>query len=299
MTIPVAYLGLILIWSTTPVSIQWSTEGVDFTFAVFARMFIGMFASIILLLASGTRFPWHARARLAYLVGGLGLFSSMALTYWAARYVHSGLISVMFGLAPLMASLLATLLLGEKSLTPSKLSGAFLGVAGLAIIFLDSTRLGGNNFLIGLCVLLVSVFFYSAGLVWLKRINDDSPPLATTAGTLSVATLFFAVLWQVSGSQIPVSIPERSAAAIAYLGLFGSTLVFTLYYYLIKHLRATVVSLSTLITPVLALLLGTWLNGETTTATLWFGTALILLGLIVHQRETLQPLLRTLWPIKP
>ena len=72
---------------------------------------------------------------------------------------------------------MATTLLDEKALTPIKIFGATLGVSGLAVIFLDSSRLGGTGFLLGLCALFLAVFFYSAGLVWLKRIGDDSPPL--------------------------------------------------------------------------------------------------------------------------
>ncbi len=41
MSVPAAYLGIILIWSTTPLAIQWSTQGAGFAFAVFARMLVG------------------------------------------------------------------------------------------------------------------------------------------------------------------------------------------------------------------------------------------------------------------
>lgn len=292
MSVPAAYFGIILIWSTTPLTIQWSTQGVSFTLAVLARMVIGLATAVLILLVGRTRFPVHSRALLAYFVGGLGLFTSMALTYWAARFVYSGLISVMFGLAPLMASFMATFLLGEKSLTPWKVFGTLLGVAGLGTIFLHGDSLGGEHFLGGLAALLCSVFFYSAGLVWLKRIGDDSPPLATTVGSLGVATPLFALLWLTTNSDIPASVPWRAGAAIVYLGVFGSAVAFTMYYYVIKHMRATKISLITLITPVLALLLGNLLNGERITPSLASGTALILVGLAAHQREVLLPMLR-------
>ena len=293
MSVPAAYFGIILIWSTTPLTIQWSTQGTSFSFAVLARMVIGLATAIVLLIAGRTRFPLHARALSSYIVGGFGLFSSMALTYWSARYIHSGLISVTFGLSPLMASVMATFLLGEKAITLWKVVGMVLGVSGLGVIFLDGSSLGGTHFTVGLTVLLFSVFFYSACLVWLKRIGDDSPPLATTVGALGVALPLFAVLWwSAEGSALPATIPPRALAAIAYLGVFGSVIGFALYYYVIKHLDASRIALITLMTPVVALLLGHWLNGETVGLRLWIGTAMILGGLSLHQGAVLLRALR-------
>ena len=287
MPVPVAYLAIVLIWSTTPLAIQWSTQGAGFAFAVLARMLIGVVVAALLVAAWRIGLPLHARARRAYLVGGLGLFGSMALTYWAARYVHSGLVSVLFGLSPLMAGGLAALCLGERALTPLKLVGMLLGALGLAVIFIHGDSLGGEYALAGLLVLLLAVFIYSGCLVWLKRIGDDSPPLATTVGTLLVSLPLFALLWAVTDGQLPAMVPLRSAGAIVYLGVFGSVIGFALYYYVIQHLEASKVALITLITPVLALLLGHFFNGETIGWRLWLGSGLILFGLTVHQANAL------------
>lgn len=292
MSIPAAYLGIILIWSTTPLAIQWSTQGTSFALAVFARMLIGAVVAALIIIVWRIRFPLHDRARRAYLVGGLGLFVAMALTYWAARYVHSGLISVLFGLSPLAAGILAELFLGERSLSRLKLIGMLLGACGLATIFIHGDSLGRENALAGLAALVLAVFIYSGCLVWLKHIGDDSPPLATTVGTLTVSLPFFGLVWFVTDGQLPAMIPPRSGVAIAYLGVFGSVIGFALYYYVIKHLETSKVALITLITPVMALLLGNWLNGESIGLRLWIGTGLILLGLCVHQWEMLASLLR-------
>ena len=293
MSIPVAYLGIILIWSTTPLAIQWSTQGMGFAFAVLARMLIGVTVAAVIVMVWRIDFPFHARARRAYLVGGLGMFCAMVLTYWGARYIHSGLISVLFGLSPLVAGVLAALCLGERSLTPLRVVGMLLGALGLAVIFIHGDSLGGEHALAGLAALLVAVFIYSASLVWLKQIGDDSPPLATTVGTLAVSLPLFGLVWLLSDGQLPTAVPARSGAAIVYLGVFGSVIGFALYYYVIKHLEASKVSLITLVTPVLALLLGSLLNGEVISLRLWLSTALILFGLTVHQWDSLLSLLRT------
>ena len=292
MSVQAAYLGIILIWSTTPLAIQWSTQGTGFALAVFARMAIGVIVAALLVLVWRIRLPLHARARRAYLVGGLGLFGAMALTYWGARYVHSGLISVLFGLSPLMAAVLAAIFLGERALTPPRVAGMLLGAGGLATIFIHGDSLGGEPALAGLAALLAAVFIYSGSLVWLKRIGDDSPPLATTVGTLTVSLPLFGLVWWLTDGRLPAMVPPRSGAAIVYLGVFGSVIGFALYYYVIKHLETSKVALITLVTPVIALLLGHWLNGETIGLRLWLGTGLILLGLSVHQWEMLAGLRR-------
>lgn len=290
MSVPAAYLGIILIWSTTPLAIQWSTQGTSFAFAALARMVIGVVVAGLLVAVWRIGLPLHARARRAYVVGGLGLFGAMALTYWGARYVHSGLISVLFGLSPLMAGVLAALWLDERALTPFKLAGMALGTLGLAVIFIHGDSLGGEHALAGLLAVLLAVLIYSASLVWLKRIADDSPPLATTVGSLAVSLPLFALVWALADGRLPPMVPPRSGAAIVYLGVFGSVIGFALYYYVIKHLEASKVSLITLLTPVLALLLGHLLNGEEIGWRLWLGTGVILFGLSVYQWDELAAL---------
>lgn len=287
MSVQFAYLGIILIWSTTPLAIQWSTQGVGFALAVLARMVIGVVVAGLLVALWRIPFPLHARARRAYLVGGLSLFGGMALTYWGARYIHSGLISVLFGLSPLAAAMLGAIFVGERSLTRIKLIGMLLGAIGLATIFIDGDSLGHENALAGLLAVLGAVTVYSGGMVWLKQIGDDSPPLATTVGSLAVSLPFFALVWWATDGRLPALVPPRAGAAIAYLGIFGSVIGFAMYYYVIKHLETSKVALITLVTPVIALLLGTWLNGENIGFRLWAGTGLVLLGLGLHQAEML------------
>src|SRR5512146_215108 len=279
MSLPAAFVSVILIWSTTPLAIKWSALGVGFSFAVFSRMAIGVMLCAVLLAAFRVRFPLHRKALLAYVAGGLSIFGAMSLTYWSAQFVSSGMISVLFGLSPLITSLGAMLWLEEEAVTPSKLAGMLLGVLGLLLVFRGGVSAGS---IMGLSALFAGVVAQSLGLVWLKRIDDDSPPLATTLGTLAVALPLFFAAWYLADGHLPAAMPERAMAATVYLGVIGSVLGFALYYYLIKHMEAGRVALIALITPVLALLLGHGLNNEAVLPQVWLGTASILLGLGLH-----------------
>lgn len=282
MSLTAAFVSVILIWSTTPLAISWSAQGLGSSFAVFSRMALGVLLCIVLLAALRVRIPLHRKARLAYLVSGLSMFGAMALTYWSAQFVSSGMISVLFGLSPLLTSLGAALWLKEESLTPSKLGGMMLGLLGLLLVFRGGLELGAGAG-IGLVALLFAVLLQSLGLVGLKRIGDDSPPLATTLGSLAVALPLFFASWWLADGHWPDDLPVRAVAATVYLGAVGSVLGFALYYYMIKHMEAGRIALITLITPVMALLLGHGLNDEAVLPQVWLGTASILLGLCLHR----------------
>ena len=282
MSLPAAFVSVILIWSTTPLAIKWSSLGVGFSFALLSRMALGTLLCALLLAVLRIRFPLYRRARQSYLASGLSMFGAMMLTYWAAQFISSGMISVMFGLSPLLTSLGAALWLKEEAITPSKLAGMLLGLAGLVLVFQGGLGLGAGA-PTGLAVLFIAVVLQSLGLVWIKKIGDDSPPMATTLGTLMVALpLFFFVWWLIDGHW-PASLPERALAATLYLGAFGSVLGFVLYYYMIKHMDTGRIALIMLVTPVLALLLGHGLNNEEVLPHVWFGTLCILLGLSLHR----------------
>lgn len=283
MPIPLAYLAVVLIWSTTPLAIQWSATGTGFAFAVMARMLIGVTLALVLVTIWRIGLPLHRRARQSYLVGGLGIFGAMLSTYWGAQYIHSGLVSVLFGLSPLITSLLAAVWLEDEALHPAKLLGMLLGMAGLFLIFATGHEIAGGQAVQGIAALLLAVVIYSASLVGIKRIGDNSPPLATTAGTLLVAVPLFVIAWWLVDGRTPQTLPLRAGAAIAYLGVFGSVLGFALYYYVVKHMEAGKVALITLVTPVMALLLGHLLNGEEVEMRVWLGSGMISLGLALHQ----------------
>ncbi|MCX7193531.1 MAG: DMT family transporter [Proteobacteria bacterium] len=281
MSLPAAFISVILIWSTTPLAIKWSSMGIGFSFAVFSRMALGVVLCAVLLALFRVRFPLHSRARMAYLAGGLSMFGAMSLSYWSAQFVSSGMISVLFGLSPLITSLGAMVWLKEEKLTAVKLAGILFGLLGLVLVFRGSFSLG-TGAAVGLLVLFAAVVSQSLGLVWLKRIGDDSPPLAMTLGTLVVALPLFFAAWWVADGHLPNDVPKRAVAATVYLGVFGSVLGFALYYYLIKHMEAGRIALITLVTPVLALLLGHSLNNEVVLPQVWMGAASILLGLCLH-----------------
>lgn len=283
-SVPAAYVAVALLWSTTPLAIAWSLADGGFAFALFARTVVGVVCALGLLLATRGGFPLGRRALPAYLVGGVSLAGTLLCVYWGARFVHSGLISVLFGLSPIVTSLIAALWLGERSLTPAKLAGMALALGGLVIVFGQGESLGGADAVKGLAVVLLAVLINAAGLVAMKRIGGATPPLAITAGIMLVALPLFGAAWLFGADTAPPALSLRSALAIVYLGVFGSVLGFALYYYLMKHLAAASLAMIMVLTPLLALFVGHVLNDEALPRQVWSGSALLCAGLYLFLR---------------
>lgn len=282
MTTRLAYFGVILIWATTPLAIQWSGEGVGFRFGVTARMVIGIIATLLVLTIMRAELPRNRQAIKTYLAGGLGIFGAMSCIYWSAQFIPSGWVSIVFGLSPLITGVLAALLLNEDSLAPHKLIGIALGFAGLLITFSQGLNLGYAG-LLGITGVLVGTAVHCLSAVAIKRIGANLSGVSVTFGSLLVAVPLYLTTWFATGSSLPETIGLRAGLSILYLGTIGTALGFVLYYYVLKHMEVSRVSLITLITPICAILLGHWLNNELITRAILFGTACIVSGLFCYE----------------
>ncbi|MFN2350132.1 MAG: DMT family transporter [Thioalkalivibrio sp.] len=281
MSVPVAYLGVILIWATTPLAIQWSGDGPGFLFGVTARMAIGAVLALGFARLMGVR-VWRREALTTYAVVGLGIYGAMLSTYWAAQQIPSGWISVVFGLTPITTGALAMLWLPGQGLTLIRLSGALVGLTGLMVIFGGGAALD-ERAVLGIGAVALATLIHSASSIWTKRLGSGLTPLAVVAGGLAFSTPIFVITWGVFDGAWPVDLPQRALGSILYLGLVGSVIGFSLFYYVLGRVDATRVALITLVTPVAALGLGHVFNGEPLDPHILSGAALILTGLVLFE----------------
>ena len=163
-----------------------------------------------------------------------------------------------------------------------------LGLLGLALIFGVDFSARSTEGLLGLVVVVVAVMLHAFSMVWVKKIDAQVSALELTTSGLLLANILFLATWLLSGFSLPETVPDRSLWSIVYLGVFGSVVGFVLFYYALKRLQASTMALLTLITPVLALLLGRLLNNETIGLVTYAGSGVILLGLLVYQFDLLR-----------
>ncbi len=282
MSVPFAYLGIIVIWSTTPLAIKWSGEEVGFLLGISARIALAAAICISVFMVMRWRLPYDKQSLHVYLAVGVPAYVALGSVYLGAQYIPSGLISVMFGLTPIFTGIFAALLLKENVFTRARLFGVLLGIIGLGFIFHDSFSIG-ESAAFGLGMVLVATITHSFGTVWVKHVINHLSPFTVNTGGVCVAALLFGVTFLLFGKPLPVHIPEYVGLSIVYLALAGSILGAVLFYYALRHVQATSMAMLTLITPVTALFIGKWFNQETIDPFALAGTMLILLGLAFYQ----------------
>ncbi len=84
MSVPVAYATIIIIWSTTPLGITWSSETLTPISAITIRMLIAALLGFVLVRALNIRLTWTLEAIKVYSSSLLGIYAAMICTYIAA-----------------------------------------------------------------------------------------------------------------------------------------------------------------------------------------------------------------------
>ena len=282
MKVIAAYLGVILIWSTTPLAIKFSTDSLSFISAVGLRMSSAALLCVLIMTVLGRHIHRDLLSIKAYAAGNLAVFGAMSLSYFAVGYIPSGLLSVMFGLAPLLTGVLARSLLHEPPLSLLRKVALIVALLGLLMVFRGAMSWQANP-LPGLLASLVAVCLFALSGVLLKRYAGHLDALEHTTGSLLFSVPLFALAWLLMDGQLPSEVSAKSFWSVSYLSFFGSVVGFMLYFHALQALGPTQVALIPLITPVLALILGHLLADEAIAFETILGGGVILLALALYQ----------------
>jgi drug/metabolite transporter (DMT)-like permease len=286
------WLILCLIWGTTWIFIKLGLR--DLPPITFAGLRF-LIAALILWLIVFWRRRDVPRKRSDWLMIAWTGFIAFALNYglifWGEQYINSGLAAVLQSTIPVFGLLIAHYLVPAERITMRKMAGVALGVAGTGVIFYDQTLIKGADAFYGSLALLSSSGFIAYSNVLVKARCRHIDPATLAAGQMIfgiVPLLVLGAIWE--GSPLDLQWTRQSVISLGYLALIGSALAFLLYYWLVKRIDVTKTMLISLVTPVIALLIGMLTLSESVSRHIVLGSVLILAGisLIVIERKVLQ-----------
>lgn len=272
-----ALVACYVIWGSTYLAIRFALE----SFPPFLQMGTRFLTAGVVLMAwllwrGQHRLPTAAEWRNALVVGSLMLGGGMGLCASAELHIGSGLIAAFIAITPMIVCGWG-LLFGQR---PTRLEfvGMAVGVAGVLMLVRGASFSASP---IGIVFIFAAVTCWSLGSV----LSTTKLPLAKgPMGFASEMLCGGAVLMLVSlalGEHAAAPFASRAIAAWVYLVVFGSLIAFSAYLYLLGHASPAVATSYAFVNPVIALLLGVAVGGESVTGGEWIACGVILAGVLL------------------
>jgi drug/metabolite transporter (DMT)-like permease len=198
------------------------------------------------------------------------------------EYIDSGLAALIVAVVPIYIVLLAW----TAGMAPRPipfvwfgLVGGFIGVGILLGPALHFSSNGGRHPAVGMSILLISSFIWSAGSLYSRTAKHAASPFLTAAQQMICGGLLLLLAGAVTGELRrlhPDSISILSLAAFAYLVIIGAVVGYTAYIWLLRHCDPAKVATYAYVNPIVAVLLGTAFAGETLTMRTLIAASLII-----------------------
>ena len=276
--VPLLYALICLIWGSTWLGIKVGLVGVPPFLGAGLRFLLATTIAGLVLAARRRRIHLTRDDRICVLSLGLLVFwLDYACVYWAELHISSGLTAVLFSTMPLQTALLSAFWTRTEPLSVRSVIGSLVGVSGTALLFWPHERLGMMQAL-GMLSTLAGSLCAAINLVTMKKHGRHSDPFVLNFLGMGLGAVCLLLMSAAFERWTTVVWTRSNVLALLYLSLFGSIVAFSAYYTLIKRMDATIVSLSTLIIPIVALAMGRVFLSETVTPAAVPGIVTVLVG---------------------
>lgn len=226
----------------------------------------------LLLLILCRRLPTRSWWWKSWVLGILNIGAFFALLFIAAYRLPGGVAAIVGGIQPLIVALLASRFLHERLTTRVVIAGV-AGVFGVGLITLQAqARLDA----IGVLAALGGTVCMATGIVLSKKWGQPAPPLVTTSWQLLTGGLTLLVIMLVVEGLPTTSLTLTNLGGYAYLSLIGTAFAYVMWFRGIAALPANITAFLGLLSPVVAMLLGWAIAGESFTPAQLLGIAIVL-----------------------
>jgi drug/metabolite transporter (DMT)-like permease len=277
-----AFAIIYLVWGSTYLAIRIGVREIPPFLMAGLRFTVAGLVMWAWLRMTGTPSPTMSEWRGATVLGTLMFLIDYACLFWAEQRVPSGIAAVILAMIPVCITLLEITFLRTQRLTLRLAIGLAIGIVGVVVLMNPSGSLGEVPLdHRGVIALLVSCCGWSIGTIVAKRLTlPESKPMSAAAQMLSGGVQLLA-LAAIAGEFTHFRAQNISSAAwlsLIYLIVAGSIISYTAYVWLLHYESPTKVGTYAYVNPVVAVILGATLGGESTGRRTILGTALILIS---------------------
>lgn len=275
-----AFAALYLIWGSTYLAILFAIQSIPPFLMAGARFLL---AGLIMFAIARTQGPLRSTSaewRTALIVGACLLLGGNGGVTLSEKFIESGMASLIVATVPIYITLLGWL----SGMTPRPAPIVWVGLAGgfwgVAILLGPALRFSGSGRpAIGMSILLLSSFIWSAGSLYSRTVKHAASPFLGAAQQMFCGGLLLMLVGLFAGESKkfhPGNITTLSVGAFAYLMFIGAIVGYTAYFWLLRHCDPAKVATYAYVNPIVAVLLGALFAHETVTLRTLLAAALII-----------------------
>jgi len=236
-------------------------------------------SALLFLIVLVRRLPLpKGRALLGAVIFGVLQFGvAFGLMFWSLQTISPGFSQVLLALSPLL-TLLFAVLHRQETFRWQALGGSLLALGGIALIFADHLSIKVS--VLPLVAIILAAASFAESTVIVKGFPKSHPITTNAVGMAAGAVVVFGLSWF---WQEPHPLPSLPITwlSIAYLVIFGSSIVFTLMLFVLKRWTASATSYALVLLPFITILVSSLIGEETLTPAFLVGGAVILLGVYI------------------
>src|SRR5216110_11056 len=267
----IAFAALYVIWGSTYLGIRFAIETIPPFLMAGARFVLAGVIMYAIAWSQGIGESSWANWRTSLIIGACLLLGGNGGVTISEQYIDSGLAALIVAIVPIYIVLLGWATRMAPRPTPVMWMGLAGGFVGVGILFGPGLHLhssGGRNPAIGISILLVTSFIWSAGSLYSRAAKHAASPFLTAAQQMICGGILLLLAGVVTGELPrlhPGSVSRLSLASFIYLVIIGAVVGYTAYIWLLRHCDPAKVATYAYVNPIVAVLLGALFAGETLT----------------------------------
>jgi drug/metabolite transporter (DMT)-like permease len=293
-----AFFAVYIFWGSTYLAIKYAIETLPPFLMAGARFaFAGSVLFLWARLSKDYERPTLAHWRTSFIVGTLLLLGGNGGVVLAQHYIPSSLAALLVATEPLWIVVLSWAWLKGGRPNWKVGLGLAVGFAGVWMLISGRPSTGaaaeGWGQWIGVLAVIFGAFSWAAGSIYGLRASVPKSSLLTAGMQMIAGSVSLLLVGFIRGewSSFNVSaVSYNSLFGLAYLIVFGSLVGFTAYSWLLKNARPSMVATYAYVNPVIAVLLGWLIAGESMTGQMLIGAGIVVGSVVlITSQNTKEP----------
>lgn len=285
--VPIQFIAMGIAWGSSFLFMKVALEGVSYGQVAWSREILGALTLGVVMIVGRHRMPREPIMYFHFLVIALtNCVIPHLLFAWAEQHISSGLAAIYNSLTPIATALLVALVYRVEKLSRGQVMGVLLGIVGVVVIIAPWQFTDISADVWGQLACLLAAILYGVATGYLRKFVSHRPITGTTVAFMNVGTAAVVMFFLTPVVAIgPVNLTWPIVGSLLLLGAVGTGIAYIWNIAVLRAWGATNASTVTYLIPVVAVVLGFLVLGETLSWHEPVGAALVLIGILFTQER--------------